>query len=206
METELKHLIDKIKEEGVQQAERDAKNIIACAEENARDIIKDAEKKKATSIKEAQIQALNFRKASEEALKQAGRDVLLTLRGKVVEFFDRIIKEKISQELTPQELKDIIKTAVENFRKNSDLDIEVLVSKKDEEKLQKALFSTLSQEAKKHLTLKGTLGIEKGFRIGEKGKDSYFDFSDGAISEAFSKYLNPKLIEILDTGLGLDKK
>jgi len=206
METELKHLIDKIKEEGVEQAERDAKNVIANAEENAKNIIKDAEKKKAARVKEAEAQALNFRKASEEALKQAGRDVLLTLRGKVVEFFDRIIKEKISQELTPQALKDIIKTAVENFRKDSDLDIEVLVSKKDKEKLQKVLFSTLSQEAKKHLTLKGTLGIEKGFRIGEKGKDSYFDFSDEAISEAFSKYLNPKLIEILDQGLGLDKK
>jgi len=206
METELKHLIDKIKEEGVEQAERDAKNVIANAEENAKNIIKDAEKKKAARVKEAEAQALNFRKASEEALKQAGRDVLLTLRGKVVEFFDRIIKEKISQELTPQALKDIIKTAVENFRKDSDLDIEVLVNKKDKEKLQKVLFSTLSQEAKKHLTLKGTLGIEKGFRIGEKGKDSYFDFSDEAISEAFSKYLNPKLIEILDQGLGLDKK
>jgi len=206
METELKHLIDKIKEEGVEQAERDAKNVIANAEENAKNIIKDAEKKKAARVKEAEAQALNFRKASEEALKQAGREVLLTLRGKVVEFFDRIIKEKISQELTPQALKDIIKTAVENFRKDSDLDIEVLVNKKDKEKLQKVLFSTLSQEAKKHLTLKGTLGIEKGFRIGEKGKDSYFDFSDEAISEAFSKYLNPKLIEILDQGLGLDKK
>ena len=206
MEMELKNLIDKIKTEGVNQAEKEAGDIISQAKEKAKQIIKDAEEKKTESIKEAEIRTREFRKAAEKALTQAARDVLLSLRGRVTEFFDRVVKEKISKELTPDVLKKVIVKVVENFRKDSMLDIEVLVSKDDAKKLQKALFATLSKEAKAHLTLTGSSGIETGFRIGEKGKDSYFDFTDEAIAEAFTRYLNPKLVEILDIDLGLGEE
>ena len=64
----------------------------------------------------------------------------------------------------------------------------------------------MSKEANAHLTFKGAKGIGGGFRIGERGKESYFDFSDEAIAEAFKRYLNPKLVEALDIDLGLDKE
>ena len=202
MELELKNLIDKKKKEGVDEAQKDADNVIKEAKGKAKKIIEDAEKRKADILKEAQTQAQHFRDSSEKALKQAARDVLLTLRERVTDFFQRVVKGKVSAELTPGVLKEVIIRAVENFRKDGVLDIEVLVSEKDRNKLKIALFSALSQEAKKHLTLKSSKGIEKGFRIGEKGKDSYFDFTGEAITESFARYLNPKLREILN----IDKK
>lgn len=198
MEMELNKLIDKIKREGVQKAQTEGDNIINEAQERARNIIADAKRQKADIIKEADVQTRNFRDAAEKALKQSARDVLLTLRERVTEFFDRIVREKVSGQLTTEVLKNIIVKAVENFSKESTLDIEVLVNEKDRDKLKKALFSALSKEAKARLTVKGTRAIEKGFRIGEKGKESYVDFSDAAITEAFKRYLNPRLVEILD--------
>ncbi|NQT23087.1 MAG: hypothetical protein HQ579_06600 [Candidatus Omnitrophica bacterium] len=203
MEIELNNLIEKIKKEGVDKAEKDANSIINQAKEKANGIIRDAEEKKAEIIKEAELCVSQLKKTQEKALKQAARDILLTLRGRVIEFFQRVVKEKVADQLKSDVLKEIIVKTLSNFRKDQELDVDILLSKEDKEKLKKYLFDALSQEAKKHITLTPVKGIEKGFRIGEKGKDSYFDFSDEAIAEAFARYLNPQLVEILDIDLGL---
>ncbi|MEE8359961.1 MAG: hypothetical protein V3S04_03440 [Candidatus Omnitrophota bacterium] len=205
METELNRLIEKIKREGVEQAESDAAEIIKGAGSKADKIIADADEQASDIIEKAKAQAGDFKTASDKALKQAARDVLLSLRERVVEFFDRVVKSKVSEQFSTDVLKEVIIKAVSNFNKDSDLDIEVVVSEKDKEALKKSLLGAFSKEAKEHFTLKGSPGIDKGFRIGEKGKDSYIDFTDEAITEAFRKYLNPKLVEILDIDLGIEK-
>ncbi len=205
MEMELNSLIDKIKKEGVEQAEKDAGNIIKEAQARAREIAEEAEKTKAGIIKEGKSQVEKLKKAAEKSLEQASRDVLLTLRERVIEFFDRILKDKVSEELEDAALKDMIIKAVSNFKKDGVLDIEILLNDKDKAELKKTLFSALSQEAKAHIKLTSGKGIKKGFRIGKKDKDSYLDFTDEAITEAFKQYLNPKLAEMLDIDLGLNK-
>jgi V/A-type H+-transporting ATPase subunit E len=202
MEMELNSLIDKIKREGVQEAQKGADKVVSDARGKADEIINAAERKKADIIKNAQIEAKNFRKASEEAVKQAARDVLLSLRGRITELFTKVVRRRISDELAPDALKVAIVSAVRNFRKEGALDIEVLVSKKDRDKLQKSLFNALAKNLKAHLTLTGSSGIDKGFRIGEKGKDSYFDFTGEAVTDSFTRYLNPRLRDVLN----IDKK
>ena len=206
MEMELNNLIDKIKREGVQEAQKDADKVLAAAREKAREIIEAAETRKADIIKDGQMQAKNFKNSAEEAVKQAARDVLLALRGRVTELFGRVVKDRTSRELTADVLKEIIASAVRNFRKGGALDIEVLVAKNDRDKLQKSLFTALAKDLKARLTVTGTSGIEKGFRIGEKGKDSYFDFTGEAIAESFTRYLNPRLVETLNIGRHPGKK
>ena len=105
MEMELKSLIDQIKKDGVEQAEKDAQGIIAKSEDKARQIIKDAEEKKGQIIQDAKTAADGLRRSSEEAIKQSGRDALLTLREKVTDFFNRVLKAKVSEQLSPDLLK-----------------------------------------------------------------------------------------------------
>ena len=206
MEMELKNIIDKLKKEGVEEAEKTATDIRGAAEKEAEEILKSAEEKAASLAKDAESKVQSFQKNSEKALKQAARDVLLTLREQASAFFERIVKEKVSSELATTVIREAIVKAIGNLKKDGMLDIEVMVNEKDRDKLEKALFSSFGKEAKKHLTVTGKKTIEKGFRIGEKGKESYFDFSDEAITEALKRYLNPKLVEILDIDLGLKKK
>jgi len=52
----------------------------------------------------------------------------------------------------------------------------------------------------KGVTFKISPSVEKGFRIGEKDKNYYYDFTDDALVEALKTYLNPKLLKILDSG------
>jgi len=206
MEMELKDLINKIKKEGVEQAESDAQQVLADAKKEAEKIVSDATQKAEELLKNGKEEAKNFRAATEQALKQSARDALLTLRSRVTEFFSRIVKDKVSDQLKPNVLKDILVHAIEHYGKGSTADIEVLLSDADKKALQKTLFAALRKEARERVTLKGTKTVQKGFRIGEKGKDSYLDFTDQAIAEGFKRYLNPKLVEVLDIDLGLNNK
>jgi len=206
METELKNLLDKIKKEGVEKAESDKEKIIKDAQDKANRVIESANKEKEKIIKEAKVQSDNFSKASEKALKQAARDVLLTLRERANDFFGRVVKEKVSEKLSLDILTKCILKAVENLKKDGIMDIEVLVEKDDRVKLEKALFNALDKEAKKKVITTGKKGMGKGFRIGEKGKESYLDFTDEALAEGFKRYLSPKLVEILDIDLGIGKE
>lgn len=203
MAMELKGLIDRIKKDGVEQAEKEAAKIIEDANARAKGVIDESNKRAETIIAGAKNEAERFRASSEQALKQAARDALLTLRGRVMEFFDRVVKSNIQTDLNPTVLKDIILQAVEHSIKSGIMDIEVVVSDKDKKALEKRLFSALRKEAKEKVLLKESKDIGKGFRIGERGKNSYLDFTDQAIVEGFKRYLNPKLVDALDIDLGL---
>ncbi len=203
MTMELKNLIDKIKKDGVEQAENEAAKIVTDANNQAKNIIDQAQKQSQDIIAKAQKEAESFKVSSEQALKQAARDSLLTLRGRVTEFFARVVKKNVQDELNPTVLQDIILQAVEHCIKKGIMDIEVVVSAADKQALEKRLFSSLRKEAREKVLLKAGNGIEKGFRIGERDKNSYLDFTDQAIAEGFKRYLNPKLVDALDIDLGL---
>ncbi|MFH1790423.1 MAG: hypothetical protein ABH885_00350 [Candidatus Omnitrophota bacterium] len=205
MNMDLSGIIEKIKKEGVAEAEQEAQGIIGQARQKAGVIVKDAEGKKNEIIKEAKGQADVFRESSERAIRQAARDVVLALRERVTDFFDRIVKNKVSEALTPDVLQEAIIKMVRNFARDKSCDVEVLLNEADRQKIEKALFDELKKEAKARLELRGYKGIEKGFRIGVKGEDSYFDFTDEGIAEALKAHLNPKLVEILDIDLGLGR-
>jgi V/A-type H+-transporting ATPase subunit E len=102
--------------------------------------------------------------------------------------------------MPPAVLKEMIIEVSEKFKKEGLLDIEILLSEKDKKDLESTLLGVLKKEIKKGVTIKTSPSIEHGFLIGEKGKSSYYDFTDDAIAEAFTTYLNPKIVEILTAG------
>ena len=54
------------------------------------------------------------------------------------------------------------------------------------------------EDAKKGVTLKVSPDVANGFRIGVKGSDVYYDFSDDAIAAVLKSLINPNLKAILD--------
>jgi len=203
METDLKGLIDKIKQDGISKAQEEASGINREALAKAEDIVKKAQAQAKDIISKAQKEAETFRKSSESALKQAARDALLSLRARVTEFFGRVVKDNVSASLNPEVLKDIILKAVESSIQQGVMDLEIILSVKDRQNLEKALFTALRKEAKERVSLQGKHDIHGGFRIGKKDSGSYLDFTDQAIADGFKRYLSPKLADALDIDLGL---
>ena len=88
MDVQLQELIDKIKKDGVTAAEKESAKIIAESEKKAEAIIADAQTKAAEIIKSAQAETKKMEQASEEAIIQAGRNMLLSFKDALSLFND----------------------------------------------------------------------------------------------------------------------
>ncbi len=198
MDVKLESLIEKIKKDGIEEAKAAKDGIIQKADQEAKDIIKTANVQADKIVKEAKNQALRLKNNTESALKQAARDLMLTLKEEIKSLLGKILKRGISEALSPDFIKQLIIKIVEGWHLKRELDLEVLVNKADREKLEDLLISGLKKDAKEKIEIKiGNVG--RGFHIGEKKEGFYYDLTDEGISELLKEFLNPAISKLLDT-------
>lgn len=198
MDVQLQELIDKIKKDGVAAAEKDAAKIIANSEKKAEAIIADAQSKAAEIIKSAQSETKKMEKASEEAIVQAGRNMLLSFKDALVGELDGLIQNGTEKALSKDVLAKLVPETVKTWAKNSDAsELSVLLSEKDLKALEKSLTTALKAEIKKGLEIKPDKTLTAGFRIGIKNGAAFYDYSAESLAEMFSAYLNPKVAALM---------
>ncbi len=202
MNIQLKELIDKIKQEGVGEAEAKSRQIIADAEKQAADIVARARKESDEMVSRAKSQAVQLENDGKEALKQASRDLLLSVKAALTDLLDAIIKNKVSESLSGDVVKEIVPVIVREWVKKGTDDISVLISEKDGEKLAGGLMAALAAEMKKGVVIKPHAGIKAGFRIAEKDGSAYYDFTDEGIAENIIQHVNPVLADIIKKSVG----
>ncbi|WP_299483592.1 hypothetical protein [uncultured Roseibium sp.] len=83
-------LIERLKSEGVSAGQTEGEEILAKAKAKAEDIVNDAQKKADALLSEARAEAAKEKAATEDGLKVAARDLVLSLRN---ELGDRIQQE-----------------------------------------------------------------------------------------------------------------
>ena len=198
MDVQLQELIDKIKKDGVASAENEAAKIVAEAEKNAEKIISDAQEKAAEIIKNAKAETERMEKASEEAIVQAGRNMLLSFKESIIGELDGLIKTETEKAQTKELLAKLIPETVKTWSKNADAsELSVLLSEKDLKALESSLVSELKDEISKGLEIKPDKTLSYGFRIGVKNGAAYYDYSAESLSEMFAAYLNPKVAALI---------
>jgi V/A-type H+-transporting ATPase subunit E len=200
MDVKLDSLIEKLKKEGIDEGKDKAAQIVRDADKKAAEILDDAKKKSEQIVADAQKQAAQFQANSELALKQAARDSELLLKGRITELFDRVFKQEISEALKPDFLKEMILKLVDQWGKEAKA--EVMLKSADLKKLEEVLYTGVGKALKDKITLRSSPEVSGGFRIGLKGEDVYYDFTDESIAETLKLFLKPKLKEILDGGNG----
>ena len=196
MDTQLQYLIDKIKTEGVQEAEASVAKIIHNAEEQAMLIIQTANDKAALIEHESKIKLDKLNAVGQQALIQAGREVELKLRERLEYIFKSILASKVEQELSPELLKSILLKLSGSLDTLSSTELEMLLSETDLKALTSLLMKEFKNLANAGLHLKVSDKLEHGFRIGQKGSKFYYDFSAEAITEALWYYLNPRIRDL----------
>jgi V/A-type H+-transporting ATPase subunit E len=199
MDAKLDSLIAKIKKDGVEVAQKAAQDIISQAKNQAQGIIAEAENKAKNIEEQSKIQAQKLQTNTEKALNQAARDLVLLLKEKITELFDQALKNKVSQELDPDFLKDLILKIVDKWLEAKDQSLEIVVNPKDKKKLEALLVDELGKKAQDKIEIGLNKAIDNGFRIGVKGKDLYYDFTDQTILESLKEFLNPAISKIVDT-------
>ena len=197
MAQEIKDLIAKIKQEGVEVAQTQAAQIRTEAEHTAMKIISEAKIQAQKIIEQADSQAKKTNDSTRAALKQAGRDLLISLRQEILAMLNRLIKLDLRQALTIEELSGTIAALIKNAPLSLGSQVIVSLKKEDKDKLEQGFLKQLAEQTKKTIILKSVDGIDSGFIISFDAGKSIFDFSSQSLSEYISSCLRPELKEIL---------
>ena len=199
MESQLQSLIDKIRTDGVAEAEKQGKAVIDEAEQKAARLLADAESQAEGILDRAKQDAARTEEAGKKALEQAGRNLVLGLERNITDLFDRVLKAEIAEALTPDVLASLLESVIGKWGPESGVVVEL--SEKDSEALTKGLLAKVQERVKGGVTLKSVETVDAGFSISEKNGSVFYDFTAGGIAEILAEYLNPMLGEILKKGV-----
>lgn len=198
MEIQLQELIDQIKKDGVEVAELEAKNIVDSAKTEAAKIIADAKAQADKILSDAKIENERMVKSSEDAIRQAGRNLLISFRESVAKELNAIIGETVNSVYSPDSLAQIVTNIVEAWASKPDMeDVELILNSNDVKLLNETAFGTLKGRISKGITLKANDNFDGGFRISVNNGSAYYDYSAEAVVDMMSNYLSPKVVKLL---------
>ena len=198
MEIQLQELIDQIKKDGVEAAETQAEAILKAAKDEAERIISDAKAKADKIMSDAKNENERAVKSGEDAIRQAGRNLLITFRESVTKELNAITGENVSSVYSSDVLAQLIIKAVEGWSAKPEADdISVILGSNDLTKLEAALLAELKAKMLTGVTLKANDNFDGGFRIAINGDGAYYDYSKDAVTDMLSNYLSPKITALL---------
>lgn len=198
MEIQLQELIEQIKKDGVASAEAEAEKIIAAAKAEAEKIVASAKAEASGIVRDAKAETERMTKSGEDAIRQAGRNLLISFRESVARELNAIIGENVSAVYASDALAQMIAEIVVAWADKPDAeDLAVIVNEETRERLENALLSALKEKLQKGVTLKANDNFDGGFRIAVNGGSAYYDYSAEAVVEMLSNYLNPRVTALL---------
>lgn len=205
-EVNIQDLLDKIKKEGVEEADRQSQEILDRARLEAEVIVEEAKREAERTLTLAREEVRRKQEAFEQELSQSGRNLVLGVKQEIISLMDRILRREVRSALNSGVLRELIVKLVDRWKKDEEFQgIEVLLSEGERELLEDAVFHAFQEELRKGVLLKPIRTVGAGFRIGEKDGDLHYDFTDAGIAEVLSEYLNPRVAKFL-AGASGDKE
>ena len=198
MEIQLQELIDQIKNDGVVAAEAEAKSIIAAAKAEADRLVADAQAQADKILANAKLENERMVKSSEDAIRQAGRNLLISFRESVARELKSIVGENVREVYSSESLAKLIVNVVECWANRPDAEeISVFLNSDDLKNLENTLLTALKDKMLTGVTLKANDNFDGGFRIAVNDGGAYYDYSSEAVVDMLSNYLSPKVAELL---------
>ncbi len=201
MQKKLQELTEKIYQEGVENANKEADKIVSEAKKEAGAILSKAKKDAESTLEKAKKESEDLKKNSLSELRLAARQAISDLKQEIAGLIESAsIKPETKKAFKESTFtKDIIQTIVKNWNPKSDepVDLKVLLP----EEKQKEFESYFTEKAKdlldKGLTVEFDEKIKGGFKIGPKDGSYVVSFSDEDFGHFFTLYMRPRLIEML---------
>jgi len=198
MEIQLNEIIERIKKDAVEAAEAEAESIVNLAKSEAEKIIFDAKSQAERIISEAKTEQVRVVASGEDAIRQAGRNLLISFRQSVAKQVDAIAAQHVATAYSGENLSSLILTAVERWINNTEADsITVLLSSDELAQLEGGLTDALNSKFASGVTLKASDSFDGGFRIAANNSGIYYDYSREAVINLLSNYLSPKVTALL---------
>ena len=187
MEIQLQALIDQIKRDGVEAAAAEAEAVIKAAKAEAEKILANAKNENDKMVK-----------SSEDAIRQAGRNLLISFRESVTKELKAIVSENVTAVYSSESFAQLVVKAVESWTGKPDAeDLSVILNSEDLKALEDTVLAGLKEKMTKGITLKANDNFDGGFRIAVNNGGAYYDYSSEAVVDMLSNYLSPKVTALL---------
>ena len=194
MAEDIQGLLNRIQADGIEKEEAQKQQILSEAKRQAEEIISKAKAEAAEIIRNAETEAEISENKGKASVKQAARDVLLSLQADLDQRLKSLVQASLGEALTPEVLgKIVLKMAEKYLDGATDDQLEILLSPADAEALEAGLKAGVLSELKNKPEIKLSNAVASDLKIGIKGSDLYFDFSNDALTEVICNYAGPKL-------------
>jgi len=198
MEIQVQDLIAQIKKDGVEAAEMQAEAILTSAKAEAEKIIADARAQADKMLADAKTENEKTVKSGEDAIRQAGRNLLISFRESINKELGVIVGDNVNAVYSSDDFAKLIISAVEGWTNKPEAeDISVVLNSSDLAKLEAGLLAELKAKMLNGITLKANDNLDGGFRIAVNNGTVYYDYSAEAVTEMLSNYLSPKVTALL---------
>ena len=198
MEIQLQELIAQIKKDGVEAAEIQAAAMLESAKNEAEKIIADAKAQADKMTADAKVENERMVKSSEDAIRQAGRNLLISFRESVTRELNAVVSENVNSVYSSDAFAKLIVNAVDSWTGKPEAeDISVILNSNDLKKLEEALLAELKARMLRGVTLKANDNFDGGFRIAVNNGGAYYDYSAQAVTDMLSNYLSPRVTALL---------
>lgn len=198
MEIQLQELIEQIRKDGVGAAETQAEAIITSAKAEAEKIIADAKAQAEKIMADAKSENAKTVRSGEDAIRQAGRNLLISFRESVTKELKAIVSDNVNAVYSSDEFAKLIVSAVESWTGKPEAeDVSVILNADDLAKLEEAVLSLLKAKMIGGVTLKANDNFDGGFRIAVNNGTVYYDYSAQAVTDMLSNYLSPRVSALL---------
>lgn len=198
MEIQLEELIAQIKKDGVEAAESQAEAILISAKAEADKIIADAKSQADKIMAAAKSENEKVVKSGEDAIRQAGRNLLISFRESVTKELKALVNKNVNAVYSSDDLAKLIANMVESWAKKPDAeDLSVILNNADLEKFEEAILAELKEKMVNGVTLRANDNLDGGFRIATDNGSVYYDYSAEAVTDMLSNYLSPRVTALL---------
>jgi V/A-type H+-transporting ATPase subunit E len=210
----VQELIDKLRDQGITEGQREAEQIIDEAHSKASELLLQAQKDIDALLAEARQKIETEQKASHEAIRTAFRDSEIALRSKLRDAFSSHLKRLVSLELKDKDFINQLILAIATI-KGSQIDpsasIEILLpaklfemdadnlrlNKEGKEQLRHLVLGINNEMLREGIELLPSSDIKGGIKVRLVGEDMEIDLTDETISNLLLKYLLPRYREII---------
>jgi V/A-type H+-transporting ATPase subunit E len=199
----VQNLIDKLHLEGVEAGRDEGEVILEASKKRAALIIEKAQKE-AAAIKDEMHQLIeDEKKASNEAMKMALRDAVLTLKTQLSLQFKAHLQNLISYKLADDTfLEEMLMAITRSSLSEKEESLEIIISEiEDSKEKQRKLIKSIASDMFRHKVRLGKT-TQKGIKISLIDEEIEIDLTEEALTDLIYHLLIPRYHELLE---GIEK-
>ena len=191
-ETTLDKLIATLKTEAIDAADNEAKQIVEKAQAKAQKIVDGAESKSKELLHHAQKEAEATLNKGEAALKQAARDLTVSVRNELLKLLKAALEREVETNFTPELMEKAVLKVIENVGSGIALQLPETMEAQLAKKIQKRL-----QDSDNLDSVTKDAHLLNGFTVTKTDQGWSYQISPEEVAELLNAHLSPKWVQIL---------